>query len=156
MLGFSHTTAKYIHAFLQTSAMILAILGVITMHMHMDTWSEDHWGSTHALVGLMMVVLWSMQVVLSLLIFLTPCAPGWLKGAYHQLHMALGYCFSFGMLVVIIMGIVYEEVALDTLPGGSETIWENIWEKMRPAVIAVFFLAFAMYLALYRRPEARN
>merc|ERR1719245_1215252 len=75
--GYSHKTAKLVHASFQTTGLILGILAVRTMWMHMDTWDEDHLSSIHALLGIMMMTLWALQVVMSLVIFFF--MPGWVR-----------------------------------------------------------------------------
>jgi len=153
MFGVSHKVVMALHASLQTTTLILACLAVKTMWMHMDTWSEDQLGSVHAVMGMFMVITWGIHVVLSLFIFYL--GPKWLKGAFRQMHMSLGFAYSIGMLLVILAGIVYEEVDLSQLPG-TDSILTYVYQKTKAGALCLLFLMFNIYLALYSMPAPRK
>jgi len=153
MFGVPHRIVMAFHGCLQTACLILACFAVTTMWMHMDTWSEDHLGSVHALMGLFMVIVWGMHVVVSIYIFY--CGPKWLKKAFRQMHMALGFAFSIGMLFTILAGIIYEEVDLDQLPG-TDSILTYVYQKTKAGSLCLLFLMFNLYLALYSKPGPRS
>jgi len=152
IFGVPHKVVMAFHGFLQTACLILACFAVKTMWMHMDTWSEDHLGSVHALMGMFMVITWGVHVCLSIFIFYL--GPKWLKGAFRQMHMALGFAYSIGMLLVILAGIVYEEVDLSQLPG-TDSILTYVYQKTKAGSLCILFLMFNMYLALYSVPARR-
>jgi len=153
MFGVSHKVVMAIHAFLQTSTLVLAILGVTTMWIHMNDWGEDHLGSMHALTGMFMLIVWGIHVCLSLFIFYL--GPKWMRAAFRQIHMSLGFAFSIGMLLVIILGIGYEELELGRLPG-TENILLYVYQKMKAGIICLLILVFDLYLALYNPPAPRK
>jgi hypothetical protein len=153
ILGVPHKLVMAFHGLLQTTCLILACFAVTTMWMHMDTWSEDHLGSVHALMGMFMVITWGIHVVISLFIFYL--GPKWLRQAFRQIHMSLGFAYSIAMLLVIMAGIVYEEVDLDQLPG-TDSILTYVYQKTKAAALLILFLMFNMYLALYSTPGSRR
>jgi len=151
MFGVPHRTVMAIHGFLQTSTLIMACVAVKTMWMHMDSWSEDHLGSVHALMGMFMLITWGVHVVISLFIFYL--GPKWLKGAFRQIHTSLGFAYSIAMLLVILAGIVFEEEFMSALTG-SGSIY--IYQKTKAGAVCLLFLIFNMYLALYSKPTRRK
>jgi len=152
LFGVPHRVVMAIHGSLQTTTFILACFAVKTMWAHMDTWDEDHLGSVHALMGMFMVIVWGLFVVLSIFIFYL--GPKWLKKAYRLIHMSMGFAFSMAMLLVIIAGIVYEEVDLSQLPG-TDSILTYVYQKTKAASLCLLFLMFNLYLALYSTPAPR-
>merc|ERR1719471_2443238 len=114
--------------------------------MHMNEWSEDQLGSVHALMGMFMVICWGIHVVVSLFIFYL--GPKWLRAAFRQINMSLGFAYSIAMLLVILAGIVYEEVDLSQLPG-TDSILTYVYQKTKVGALCILFLMFNMYLALY-------
>jgi len=153
MFGVPHKTVMAIHGFFQTTTLILACFAVKTMWAHMDTWSEDQLGSVHAVMGMFMLISWGIHVCLSLYIFYL--GPKWLKAAFRQIHMSLGFAYSIGMLLVILAGIVYEEVDLSQLPG-TDSILTYVYQKTKVGALCLLFLMFNIYLALYSTPPPRT
>jgi len=152
MFGVPHKVVMAFHGLLQTACLILACCGVTTMWMHMETWNEDQLGSVHAVMGFFMVITWGIHVLISIFIFYL--GPKWLKAAFRQMHMSLGFAYSIAMLLVIMAGIVYEEVDLDQLPG-TDGILEYVYQKTKVCSICILMLMFNMYLALYSTPASR-
>jgi len=150
ILGIPHKKVMAFHGFLQTAALILACFAVRTMWIHMDYWSEDNLGSVHALMGMFMVISWGIHVLLSIFIFYF--GPKWLKAAFRQMHMALGFAYSIGMFLTIICGIMYEEVDLDQLPG-TTNILTYCYQKMKVGSLLILMLVFDLYLAVYSNPK---
>jgi len=153
MLNWSHKVVMSIHGFLQTLTLIMACCAVKTMWMHMDTWSEDHLGSVHAIMGMFMLILWGTHVILSLFIFYL--GPKWLRAAFRQPHVSLGFAYSIGMLLVILAGIVYEEIALSDLPG-TDDILDYVYQRTKAGAISLLLLMFNIYLALYSKSISRK
>jgi len=150
MLGVPHKVVMALHGFLQTSTLIMACFAVTTMWEHMNTFSEDHLGSVHAIMGMFMVITWGVHVVLSLYIFYL--GPKWLKKGFRQMHMSLGFAYSIGMLLVILAGIVYEEVKMSQLPGTTSILTE-VYQGTKAGSIALLFLVINICLALYGNYE---
>jgi len=146
MFGVPHKVVMAIHGLLQTATLVMACFAVTTMWMHMNTWSEDHLGSVHAIMGMFMVITWGIHVVVSIFIFYL--GPKWLRAAFRQIHMSLGFAYSIAMLLVILAGIVYEEVDMSQLPG-TTSILTYVYRKTKAGSIALLFLMFNIYLALY-------
>lgn len=146
MFGVPHKVVMAIHGLLQTATLVMACFAVTTMWMHMNTWSEDHLGSVHAIMGMFMVITWGIHVVVSIFIFYL--GPKWLRAAFRQIHMSLGFAYSIAMLLVILAGIVYEEVYISQLER-STSILTYVYRKTKAGSIALLFLMFNIYLALY-------
>jgi len=153
MFGVPHKVVMAFHGFLQTACLVLACFAVTTMWMHMETWSEDQLGSVHAIMGFFMVITWGIHVIISIFIFYL--GPKWLKAAFRQMHMSLGFAYSIAMLLVVLAGIVYEEVALSHMPG-TESILTYVYQKTKVGALLVLFLMFNIYLALYSEPARRR
>lgn len=153
MFGVPHRTVMAIHGLLQTATLVMACFAVTTMWMHMSTWSEDHLGSIHALMGMFMVIVWGIHVCVSIFIFYL--GPKWLRKAFRQTHMSLGFAFSIGMLLVIVAGLVYEEVDLDQLPG-TDSILTYVYQKIKAGTMCLLLLMFNIYLALWNKPAPRT
>merc|ERR1712142_1294092 len=100
-------------------------------------------------MGFFMVITWGIHVIISIFIFYL--GPKWLKAAFRQIHMSLGFAYSIAMLLVILAGIVYEEVDLDQLPG-TDSILTYVYQKTKAGAISLLLLMFNIYLALYSNP----
>merc|ERR1719419_1309086 len=132
ILGIPHKWVMAFHGLLQTTALILACFAVRTMWIHMDYWSEDNLGSVHALMGMFMVISWGIHVCVSIFIFYF--GPKWLKKAFRQMHKALGYAFSNGMLLTVLAGIIYKE--------DSNHRTTYVYQKMKVGSLLVLMLMF--------------
>merc|ERR1719435_398682 len=96
-----------------------------------------------------MIITWGIHVVVSLFIFYL--GPKWLRAAFRQIHMSLGFAYSIAMLLVILAGIVYEEVDMSQLPG-TTSILTYVYQKTKACAISLLILMFNIYLALYSKP----
>merc|ERR1719317_476474 len=102
-----------IHALLQTTAMLCSWCGVWTMQLHMNDkgFYDAEFASIHAMCGIFMVVCWSVHCIMSLYIFIFSGSK-FLVAAYRQTHMSIGTYLSIGVLIVIMLGMVVEEIGL--------------------------------------------
>jgi len=71
------------------------------------------------------------------------------------MHMTLGFAFSMGMLLVILAGMVYEEIALGDLPG-TDDILTYVYQRTKAGAISLLLLMFTIYIALYSTPAPRK
>merc|ERR1719204_2710498 len=153
MLEYPHKVVMAIHATLQTTTLILACFAVVTMWKHMNTWSEDQLGSVHAVMGMFMLITWGLHVCISLFIFYL--GPKWLRAAFRQMHMSLGFAYSIAMLLTILAGIIYEEVDMSQLPG-TNGILTYVYQTTKVGSMLILLLIFNLYLAVYTRPSKRD
>lgn len=144
MLGFSQYTAMCIHALLQTTAMFCSFCGVWTMQLHMndEDLTSEEFSSIHSMCGIFMVCCWGVHCTMSLYIFFFGSKS--LCSAYRQTHMSLGTYISIAVLIVIMLGMVVEEIGLN---------WtDSYYKRFRVGGLCILLLIITLGLSLWKMP----
>lgn len=152
---FSKLYMKYIHASLNLVAFVLVVISLVAVYDFHNAKMIPNLYSLHSWIGLAAVILYALQIVMGLCIFLLPVTPAWIRGIYLPIHVFAGL-FIFGMVIVAAeMGIT--EKLIFTLRSKSNTTRsysQSPPEAILANTLGVFILIFGggvMWIAT--RPE---
>ncbi|XP_008853468.1 cytochrome b reductase 1 isoform X1 [Nannospalax galili] len=96
---------KSIHAGLNAVAAILAIIAVVAVFDYHSVQRIPHMYSLHSWVGLTAVILYVLQLVLGLFIFLLPWAPLSLRAVVMPIHVYSGLLLFGTVIATVLMGV---------------------------------------------------
>ncbi|XP_021255727.1 cytochrome b reductase 1 [Numida meleagris] len=96
---------KFIHAGLNTIAMILAIVSMVAVFDFHNARNIPNMYSLHSWIGLTAVIFYSLQLFLGFAIFLLPFAPAPLRAALMPIHVYSGLLIFVTVIASALMGI---------------------------------------------------
>ncbi|TSM68892.1 Cytochrome b reductase 1 [Bagarius yarrelli] len=96
---------KFIHAGLHVLAFILAVIALVAVFDFHNVQNIPNMYSLHSWVGLTAVILFSLQIVLGLCIFLLPVSPDYLRSAFLPIHVFSGLFIFTTVIAAALMGI---------------------------------------------------
>ncbi|XP_032046272.1 cytochrome b reductase 1 isoform X2 [Aythya fuligula] len=105
---------KFIHAGLNTIAMILAIVSMVAVFEYHNARNIPNMYSLHSWIGLTAVIFYSLQLFLGFAVFLLPFAPVPLRAALMPIHVYSGLLIFVAVIASALMGIT--EKLLFSLP----------------------------------------
>ncbi|XP_007888137.1 plasma membrane ascorbate-dependent reductase CYBRD1 [Callorhinchus milii] len=158
---FSKLYMKYIHAGLNIVAFVLVVISLVAVFDFHNAKNIPNLYSLHSWIGLTAVILYALQIVTGLCVFLLPATPAWIRKFYLPIHVFAGL-FIFGMVIVAAeMGIT--EKLIFTLRSKSNTTRsysQSPPEAILANTLGVFILIFGgciMWIATHpewkRPPE---
>lgn len=142
VLGVTRRTAMTVHGCLQLVSNVVGIIGVRMVWMAHE--SSYHFKSSHSILGIFSLALWTAQVLSAIYVFLIGSKA--LRASYRHLHMAVGQGLVVVMLFVPALGMLYYE---------SEAFNEewDVANYYRPymtiAQYGIAFLMFSVILVFY-------
>ncbi|XP_035186765.1 cytochrome b reductase 1 [Oxyura jamaicensis] len=147
---------KFIHAGLNTIAMILAIVSMVAVFEYHNARKIPNMYSLHSWIGLTAVIFYSLQLFLGFAVFLLPFAPVPLRAALMPIHVYSGLLIFVAVIASALMGIT--EKLLFSLPAYSESPPEAIFVNCLGLLI-VAFGALILWMASrphWKRPPEEN
>ncbi|MGH0133891.1 UNVERIFIED_CONTAM: hypothetical protein FKN15_043862 [Acipenser sinensis] len=96
---------KFIHAGLHIVAFVLAVISLVAVFDFHNYKSIPNMYSLHSWIGLMGVVLYTLQLVLGLCIFLFPMTPAFIRAAVMPIHVYSGLLIFGTVIATALMGI---------------------------------------------------
>uniref|UniRef100_A0A8C3UWH9 Plasma membrane ascorbate-dependent reductase CYBRD1 n=1 Tax=Catharus ustulatus TaxID=91951 RepID=A0A8C3UWH9_CATUS len=96
---------KFIHAGLNTIAMILAIVSMVAVFEFHNAKNIPNMYSLHSWIGLTAVIFYSLQLFLGFAVFLLPFAPVHLRAALMPIHIYSGLTIFATVIATALMGI---------------------------------------------------
>lgn len=96
---------KFIHAGLNVLAFILAAISLVAVFDFHNTQNIPNMYSLHSWVGLTAVILYSLQIVLGIAIYLLPVSPVPLRAAFMPIHVYSGLVIFTSVIAAALMGI---------------------------------------------------
>ncbi|NXI59509.1 CYBR1 reductase, partial [Chloroceryle aenea] len=96
---------KFIHAGLNTIAMILAIISMVAVFEYHNISSIPNMYSLHSWIGLTAVIFYSLQLFLGFAVFLLPFAPVPVRAALMPIHVYSGLTIFATVIATALMGI---------------------------------------------------
>lgn len=106
LFGLSHAMAKLFHFLWNTIAIVVATLGVVGMYSVHSRSSGGHFQSLHSWVGLCVFVMYWAQYLLGTVVYMCNVPVNWKRVALPT-HVFLGLASTFGVYLVILLGIIY-------------------------------------------------
>ncbi|NXG20962.1 CYBR1 reductase, partial [Grallaria varia] len=96
---------KFIHAGLNTIAMILAIVSMVAVFDYHNAKNIPNMYSLHSWIGLAAVIFYSLQLFLGFAVFLLPFAPVYLRALLMPIHVYSGLTIFATVIATALMGI---------------------------------------------------
>uniref|UniRef100_A0A8C5UM58 Plasma membrane ascorbate-dependent reductase CYBRD1 n=1 Tax=Malurus cyaneus samueli TaxID=2593467 RepID=A0A8C5UM58_9PASS len=96
---------KFIHAGLNTIAMILAIVSMVAVFEFHNAKNIPNMYSLHSWIGLTAVIFYSLQLFLGFAVFLLPFAPVHLRAVLMPIHVYSGLTIFATVIATALMGI---------------------------------------------------
>ncbi|KAM8933859.1 plasma membrane ascorbate-dependent reductase CYBRD1 [Pelodytes ibericus] len=146
---------KYIHAGLHLIAMVLVTVSLVAVFDFHNAKNIPNMYSLHSWVGLIVVILFGLQLVVSFFIYLLPFAPDTLRAALMPIHVYSGLLLYGSIIATSLMGITeslifsLKDPAYSSLP--SQAIFVNTL-----GLIIIVFGALVIWIATkpaWKRPQ---
>ncbi|CAJ0967874.1 unnamed protein product [Ranitomeya imitator] len=96
---------KCIHAGLHLTATVLAVVALVAVFDFHNAKSIPNMYSLHSWVGLTVVILFVLQLVVSIFVYLLPFAPVSMRAALMPIHIYSGLLLFGGIIATSLMGI---------------------------------------------------
>lgn len=96
---------KWIHASLHLSAFTLAVVSTIAVFDFHNAAKIPNMYSLHSWLGLAAVILYCLQIVVGVVLYLVPITPLQWRAAFMPLHVFCGIFLFVGIIAVALMGI---------------------------------------------------
>ncbi|NXF83263.1 CYBR1 reductase, partial [Sclerurus mexicanus] len=96
---------KFIHAGLNTIAMILAIVSMVAVFEYHNARNIPNMYSLHSWIGLAAVIFYSLQLFLGFAVFLLPFAPVYVRAVLMPIHVYSGLTIFATVIATALMGI---------------------------------------------------
>ncbi|NXN99922.1 CYBR1 reductase, partial [Rhinopomastus cyanomelas] len=149
---------KFIHAGLNTIAMILAIVSMVAVFEFHNARNIPNMYSLHSWIGLTAVIFYSLQLVLGFAVFLLPFAPVPLRAALMPIHVYSGQTIFATVIATALMGITEKLIFSLKSPAYSASPPEAVFVNCL-GVLLVVFGALILWMASrphWKRPPEEN
>ncbi|KAM8806756.1 plasma membrane ascorbate-dependent reductase CYBRD1 [Eudromia elegans] len=144
---------KFIHAGLNTIAMILAIVSMVAVFDYHNARNIPNMYSLHSWIGLTALIFYSLQLFLGFAIFLLPFAPIRLRAALMPIHIYSGLLIFATVIASALMGITEKLIFSLQNPAYSTSPPEAIFVNCLGLLIVIFG---ALVLWMASRPHWRR
>uniref|UniRef100_A0A8C5PJH1 Plasma membrane ascorbate-dependent reductase CYBRD1 n=1 Tax=Leptobrachium leishanense TaxID=445787 RepID=A0A8C5PJH1_9ANUR len=141
---------KYIHAGLHLVAIVLVIVSLIAVFDFHNSAHIPNMYSLHSWVGLTVVILFTLQIVISIVVYLLPFAPDSLRVALMPIHVYSGLLLYGSVIATCLMGITEKLIFALKNPPYSKFPPEAIFVNTMGLLIVVFG---ALVIWMTTRPE---
>ncbi|XP_050196192.1 plasma membrane ascorbate-dependent reductase CYBRD1 [Myiozetetes cayanensis] len=129
---------KFIHAGLNTIAMILAIVSMVAVFDYHNAMNTPNMYSLHSWIGLTAVIFYSLQLVLGFAVFLLPFAPVYLRAFLMPIHVYSGLTIFATVIATALMGITEKLIFSLRDPAYSASPPEAILANCLGLLLVVF------------------
>ncbi|NXM56331.1 CYBR1 reductase, partial [Illadopsis cleaveri] len=149
---------KFIHAGLNTIAMILAIVAIVSAFDFHNAKSIPNMYSLHSWIGLTAVIFYCLQLFFGVTVFLLPFAPVRLRAALMPIHVYSGLTIFGTVIATSLMGITEKIMFVLENPSYSESPPEAILVNCL-GLLLVIFGALILWMASrphWKRPPEEN
>ncbi|NXR73318.1 CYBR1 reductase, partial [Pycnonotus jocosus] len=149
---------KFIHAGLNTTALILAIVAVVAAFDFHNTMNTPNMYSLHSWIGLIVVIFYALQLFFGFAVFLLPFAPVRLRAALMPIHVYSGLTLFGTVIATALMGITEKLIFGLQSPGYSESPPEAILVNCLGLLLVIFGLIVLWMVsrAHWKRPPEGN
>ncbi|KFO72239.1 Cytochrome b reductase 1, partial [Cuculus canorus] len=149
---------KFIHAGLNTIAMILAIVSMVAVFDYHNARNIPNVYSLHSWIGLTAVIFYSLQLFLGFAVFLLPFAPVPLRAALMPIHVYSGLTIFAAVIGAALMGITEKLLFSLSNPDYSALPPEATFVNCL-GILLVIFGALILWMASrsqWKRPPEDN
>ncbi|NXV80805.1 CYBR1 reductase, partial [Atlantisia rogersi] len=149
---------KFIHAGLNTIAMILAIVSMVAVFEFHNARNIPNMYSLHSWIGLAAVIFYSLQLLLGFAVFLLPFAPVTLRATLMPIHVYSGLTIFATVIATALMGITEKLIFSLKNPAYSASPPEATFVNCL-GLLLVIFGALILWMASrphWKRPPEEN
>ncbi|XP_059822548.1 plasma membrane ascorbate-dependent reductase CYBRD1 [Hypanus sabinus] len=153
--NFSKLRMKIIHAGLTVATFMLMIISLVAVFDFHNSKKIPNMYSLHSWIGLAAVIMYALQIVLGLCIFLLPFTPMYIKALYMSIHVFAGL-FIFGMAIIAAETGITEKLIFTLRPGSNVTLSyaQSPPEAILVNALGILILVFGGYIFwIATRPE---
>nr|XP_046261212.1 plasma membrane ascorbate-dependent reductase CYBRD1 [Scatophagus argus] len=146
---------KFIHAGLNLVAFIFAVIATVAVFDYHNAAKIPNMYSLHSWLGLIAVILYCLQLVLGVGMFLLPFTPVSWRAAFMPLHVYSGLLLFTSVIAVALMGITEKLIFGLSNPPYKESPPEAIFVNVL-GVLLVVFGALILWIATrtsWKRPS---
>ncbi|XP_030642925.1 plasma membrane ascorbate-dependent reductase CYBRD1 [Chanos chanos] len=129
---------KFIHAGLNLLAFLLAVISLVAVFDFHNAKKIPNMYSLHSWVGLAAVILYSLQLVLGLLVYLVPITPVYVRAALMPLHVYSGLVIFVSVIAAALMGITEKLIFGLSDPKYKDSPPEAVFVNVLGMLITVF------------------
>ncbi|XP_064290570.1 plasma membrane ascorbate-dependent reductase CYBRD1 [Passer domesticus] len=149
---------KFIHAGLNTIAMILAIVAMVAAFDYHNARNIPNMYSLHSWIGLTAVIFYALQLFCGFAVFLLPFAPAHLRAAVMPIHAYSGLTIFATVIATALMGITEKLIFGLSSPAYSESPPEATLVNCL-GLLLVIFGSIILWMAsrpYWKRPPEEN
>ncbi|NXH46093.1 CYBR1 reductase, partial [Dicaeum eximium] len=149
---------KFIHAGLNTTAMILVIVAMVAAFDYHNTMKIPNMYSLHSWIGLIAVIFYFLQLFFGFTVFLLPFAPVRLRAALLPIHVYSGLTIFATVIATCLMGITEKLIFALNNPAYSASPPEAIFVNCL-GLLLVIFGSIILWMATrphWKRPPEEN
>ncbi|KAM4559390.1 plasma membrane ascorbate-dependent reductase CYBRD1 [Odontesthes bonariensis] len=146
---------KFIHAGLNSAAFIFAVIAVVAAFDFHNAAKIPNMYSLHSWLGLIAVILYSLQLVLGVGMYLIPVTPVSWRAAFMPIHVYSGLFLFTSIIAVALMGITEKLIFGLSNPKYKDSPPEAIFVNVL-GVLLVVFGALILWIATrtsWKRPS---
>lgn len=129
---------KFIHAGLHVLTFILAVISLVAVFDFHNVQKIPNMYSLHSWVGLTAIILYSLQIVLGIGIYLLPVSPDFLRAALMPIHIFSGLVIFTTVIATALMGITEKLIFSLKQPSYKDSPPEAIFVNVLGLLIAMF------------------
>uniref|UniRef100_A0A8C6UKZ4 Plasma membrane ascorbate-dependent reductase CYBRD1 n=1 Tax=Neogobius melanostomus TaxID=47308 RepID=A0A8C6UKZ4_9GOBI len=146
---------KWIHASLHLSAFTLAVISTVAVFDFHNSAKIPNMYSLHSWLGLIAVVLYCLQIVVGVFLYLVPITPVPWRAAFMPFHVFFGTLLFVGVIAVALMGITEKLIFSLKSPKYSESPPEGIFVNVLGVLLVVFgaLVVFTATRVPWKRPN---
>ncbi|KAM3607088.1 uncharacterized protein V6R79_001561 [Siganus canaliculatus] len=127
---------KFIHATLNLLSLILAIISLVAVFDFHNASNMSNMFSLHGWLGLIAVILYCLQIVVGVGIYLIPITPVSWRAAFMPVHVYTGLFIFIVVIAVSLIGII--EILTGLKPSYSTFPPEGIFANFLGLILVVF------------------
>lgn len=146
---------KWIHATLHLLAFTLAVVSTVAVFDFHNTAKIPNMYSLHSWLGIAAVVLYCLQIVVGVVLYLVPITPMQWRAAFMPLHVFCGTSLFVGVIAVALMGITEKLIFALKIPAYSQSPPEALFVNVLGVLLAVFgaLVVFTATRVPWKRPS---
>uniref|UniRef100_A0A8C8A138 Plasma membrane ascorbate-dependent reductase CYBRD1 n=1 Tax=Oryzias sinensis TaxID=183150 RepID=A0A8C8A138_9TELE len=146
---------KFIHAGLHLAAFICAVVAMVAVFDFHNAAQIPNMYSLHSWLGLIAVILYSLQIVLGVGMYLIPATPVSWRAAFMPIHVYSGLLLFASVIAVALMGITEKLIFGLSNPKYKDSPPEAVFVNVL-GVLLVVFGALILWIATrtsWKRPS---
>lgn len=152
---FNKLVMKWIHAGLHLSAFTLAVIATVAAFDFHNTAKIPNMYSLHSWLGIAAVILYCLQIVVGVVLYLVPITPVSWRAAFMPLHVFCGTLLFIGTVSVALMGITEKLIFGLKIPSYSQSPPEAIFVNVLGLLLVAFgaLIVFTATRVPWKRPN---